>query len=471
MLRRYVGDKAFYKYVLSIALPIMLQNGITNFVNMLDNVMVGQIDTVQMAGVSVANQLIFVFSLSLFGAVSGAGLFGTQFFGKQDNDGLRYTFRFKLMFCLLLATVGIGLFLTFGKDLIMLFLKNDNNATNIALALKSGNNYLNIMLVGLVPFAITQCYSSTLRECGETVLPMKAGITAVIVNLLFNYILIFGKFGAPKLGVIGAAVATVLSRFVEVAIVVVWTHTRKSSFQFMRGIYKSPYVPKSLMASMCAKGAPLMLNETLWSIGLAMVNQRYSTRGIDVVAAMNISQTFWNVFSVAFIATGTAIGIIIGHLLGAGKFNEVKDTTLKLIAFSLGTSIIVGLVFYLFAQFIPAVYNTTPHVREIATGIMTISAIMMPINAFVHASYFTIRSGGKALVTFLFDGFFMCAVVLPVAFILSKYTALSILPLYFCCQSVDFLKAIIGFFLLKKGSWIRNIVGTEITEEQQNSLA
>ncbi len=470
MFKRYIGDKAFYKYVLAIALPIMLQNGITNFVNMLDNIMVGQIDTVQMAGVSVANQIIFVFNLSLFGAVSGAGLFGTQFFGKKDFEGLRYSFRFKIIFCILLAAFGVGLFLLFGSDLVLLFLKNDSNATNIALALKSGSNYLNIMLIGLVPFAVTQSYSSTLRECGETVLPMKAGIAAVLVNLSFNYILIFGNFGAPKLGVVGAAIATVLSRFVEVTIVVIWTHTHKKQFPFIKGVYKSFYVPRKLMADMCAKGAPLMFNETLWSIGVAMVNQRYSTRGIDVVAAINISQTFWNVFSVAFMATGSAIGIIIGHLLGAGKFSEVKSTTRKLIAFSLLVSVVVGVVFLCFAQFIPSFYKTNDQVRAYATGIMTISACMMPVTSFIHASYFTIRSGGKALVTFLFDGFFMCAITLPIAFVLSKYTSISILPLYFCCQAVDFIKCIIGFFLLKKGSWIRNIVGTATTEQQENCI-
>lgn len=458
MLKKFVGDKAFYKFVLAVAVPIMLQNGITNFVNMLDNIMVGNIGTAQMTGVSVSNQLIFVFNLCLFGAVSGAGIFGAQFYGKNDRQGLRYSLRFKLMLCLLLSAFGIGLFLLFGDKLIGSYLAGEGSAEEIEIAFRAAKKYLLIMLTGFVPFAITQSYSSTLRETGETVLPMKAGIIAVSVNLLFNYILIFGKFGAPRLDAAGAAIATVLSRFVEASIVVIWTHSHKEKNPYIIGLYKKFRIPLSLTRQMVAKATPLILNETLWATGIAMVNQCYSRRGVDVVAANTIAQTFWNLFSVVFLATGNAIGIIIGNMLGAGRLDEVKDTDRKLIAFSVFSSVVMGLIYILCAPFIPMLYNTEPHVRTIATGIMIISACIMPFDALAHASYFTLRSGGKSLITFIFDSGFMWGISVPLAFVLSKYTALSILPLYFTVQSVCIIKGFIGVCLVGKGSWIKNIV-------------
>ena len=222
---KLIGDRAFYKKVLLIAVPIMLQNGITNFVNMLDNIMVGQVGTEQMSGVSIANQLTLVFNMAVFGAVAGAGILGAQFFGSKNNDGLRHTMRFKILCGVILTLLAALILIPFGGTLIEAFLHQGESHGDLAATLTYGRNYLLIMLIGMLPSALSQVYSSTLRETGQTIVPMISGIVAVLVDLVFNYILIFGKFGAPALGVEGAAIATVLSRFVELAIIVVWTHS------------------------------------------------------------------------------------------------------------------------------------------------------------------------------------------------------------------------------------------------------
>ncbi|MBO5797900.1 MAG: MATE family efflux transporter [Clostridia bacterium] len=461
LLSRYVGDRAFYRRALAVAVPIMLQNGITNFVSMLDNIMVGNVDTWAMTGVAVANQLMFVYMLCLFGAVSGAGIFGAQFFGKGDKEGLCYSFRFKLLLCAVLTVAATAIFWFAGEPMAALFLQGEGTPAQAAAALAHAKSYMRIMLIGMIPNALIQCYASTLRETGETVLPMKAGITAVLVNLFFNYVLIFGHFGAPKLGVEGAAIATVISRFVEVAIVMIWTHRRREAYSFVAKAWRSPRIPGRLTLAMLSKGAPLMINEALWSAGITMVNQCYSVRGLNVVAAMNISQTFWNVFSVTFMAIGTAIGIIVGQMLGAEEFEEARDTDRKLIAFSLFVSVIIGVVYAIAAQFIPMLYNTSADVRTLASGVMTISACMMPLTAFCHASYFTLRSGGKTVVTFLFDSCFVWVLNVPLAFLLSRYTGVDILLLYACCQGLELIKCILGGILLKKGVWVRSVVSDQ----------
>ncbi len=458
MIKKFIGTKEFYKSVFALVIPIMIQNGITNFVNMLDNVMVGRVGTTQMTGVAVTNQLIFVFNLCIFGAISGAGIFGAQFYGKGDNEGVRYVFRFKFIVSLVFAILAGVFFILFGGNLISSYLSGEATPEDIAAAFGYAREYMLIMLIGFIPFCISQTYASTLRETGHSVLPMVAGVIAVLTNLMFNYLLIFGKFGAPKLGVAGAAIATVISRFIEAFILIIYTALKRNENVFIKGAFKSFYVPFALIKRICVKGIPLMLNETLWAAGMAMVNQCYSLRGLSVIAANNINATFFNVFSVAHFAVGIAIGILLGQLLGADKKAEAKDSATKLIAFGVFISIVVAVLFFVSASFIPEIYNTTDEVKSIAKGLMQICAITMPIEAFVHAAYFTLRSGGKTAVTFIFDSGFVWAIHVPIAFILSRFTSIPILTLYFICQLLSLLKAGIGFYFVKKGVWINNIV-------------
>ena len=194
-MRKYFGDKAFYKMVLAVVLPIMLQNGITNFVSLLDNIMVGRVGLEEMTGVSIANQLQFVYNLAIFGIVSGAGIFCAQYFGCRDMKGVKNAFRVKLIFCAVICVISVLIFYFAGDFLMGLYLKGSSDDVDPVLTLASGRDYLNVMLIGMVPFAIVQAYSGTLRETGETMLPMKAGVAAVAVNLMLNSLLIYGFLG------------------------------------------------------------------------------------------------------------------------------------------------------------------------------------------------------------------------------------------------------------------------------------
>lgn len=468
--RRYIGSAAFYKMVLAVAVPIMIQNGITNFVSLLDNIMVGRVGTEQMTGVSIVNQLIFVFNLAIFGAVSGAGIFGAQFFGSGDDEGVRCAFRFKLIVCAILTALGAAIFLLFGDNLIRLYLKGEGDPAQIEASFGYAKRYLSIMLFGFVPFVVAQCYSGTLRESNRTVLPMVAGIVGVAVNLVFNTLLIFGHLGFPKLGSAGAAIATVLSRFVEAAVVIVFSHFGKRRCSFFRGMYRTLRIPKHLVLQIGKKTLPLMLNEALWATGMALLSQCYSLRGYDVVTACNIASTIANVFNVAFLAMGNAVGIIVGQLLGAGKMDEAVDTDRKLIVFSVAICFLIGGVMALVAPLFPQIYNTSTHVRSLAKEFIVICALCMPINALANACYFTLRSGGKTLITFFFDSFYVCVFTAPLAFVLANFTALPIVPLYLFCQLADIGKCVVGLIFIKKGIWIQNIVQKESTHEKHAIL-
>ena len=455
---KLIGDRAFYQKVVKITLPILIQNVITNFVNLLDNVMVGRLGTELMSGVAIVNQLLFIFNLCIFGGLAGAGIFTAQYKGKEDMDGVRYTFRYKFVLAAGLAVLFIVFYAFFGGSLIQTFIHQGKENLDLALTLESGKSYMAVMLFGLIPFALSQIYSGTLKETGETVLPMKAGVAAVVVNFCLNYVLIFGKLGMPALGVVGAAIATLIARIVECLIVVLWTHKHRERNPFVAGLYKSLRIPKELVGRITRKAMPLMLNEVLWSVGMTLMNQCYSTRGLEAVSATNISSTVSNLFFCAIFAFGNAISIIVGHRLGAGELREARDEDTKLIFCSVVTCLIVGSLLAIAAPFLPLVYNVSDGVRSLATSLLWVSAAMMPFHAFTNCAYFTLRAGGQTTVTFLFDAVFMWVLCIPLAFCLSHFTDLPILPLFMAVTALDLVKCFIGVMLLKKGVWMRNLV-------------
>ena len=453
-----LDNKSFFRRVISIVLPMIVQNGITQFVSLLDNIMVGQVGTIPMSGVSIMNQLMFVFNLCIFGACSGAGIFTAQFHGSQDYPGIRHTFRFKVLACILLSFGGIALFLTKGPALAGLYLTGEGDPADAAAALGYGMEYLDVMLIGLLPFALANAYAGTLRETGQTFVPMAAGVVAVLVNLVLNYILIFGHFGAPAMGVSGAAVATVISRFAELAIVAGWTHRNAAKNPYIQGAFRSLYIPGKLFLTITVKGMPLLVNEFLWSTGMALLNQCYSTCGLDVVPAMNISTTLMNLASVTYLSMGNAVGILMGQMLGARLPEpEIRSANRKLILISMGSGLFFGGMMAATCRLFPGIYNTTAQVRTLASQLILISSATMVIHSYLNAVYFTLRSGGQTFLTFLFDSFYVWVVSVPIAFCLSRFTDIGILPLFAICQASDLLKCGLGAHLLKKGTWIQNL--------------
>lgn len=456
--KKFIGDRDFYSRILYLAIPMIVQNAITSFVSFLDNIMVGQIGTEQMSGVAIVNQLIFVFNICIFGGVSGAGIFGTQYYGKGDYEGQKYAFRYKLYTSALICTIVLLLFGFYGTELISLYLSDSGSVGDIALALKYGEEYLVIMMIGLIPFAIGQTYTSSIKETGQTLIPMLAGLAAVVANLVLDYILIFGAFGAPALGVRGAAIATVIARFAECIIVVVWTHKNGKTNPYIVGAYRSLRIPGNIFKEITIKGTPLLVNEILWASGMATIVQCYAVRGLEVVAAQNISSTITNLFNIVYLQLGACISIVVGQFLGAGKKQEARDADNKMIFFSVVCCGVMAVIMMLVGRLFPNIYNTQESIRQLAKSFIMISAAAMPLCAFCHAAYFTLRSGGKTIITFLFDSAYTWVLVIPFATLLAKYTTLPITLVFFCVQFTEIIKVIIGFFMVRSDSWMQNIV-------------
>lgn len=462
--KKFIGDRKFYKKVLLMVIPMILQNLVTNFVSMIDNIMVGQMGTEQMNGVSIVNQYIFVFNVTIFGAVSGPSIFGAQFFGKKDHEGQKQTFRFRLIVCTLIITAGSLIFGLFGRQLIDLFISPDESLSkeqaliSAEQTMKYGSSYLKIMIAGLLPFGIGQAYSSVVRECGETKIPMIGALSAVGVNLLLDYGLIFGNLGMPKMGVRGAAAATVISKFIEASVIIIYVHIHKDRNKYVKGVYRSFYIPKKLVIDMIKRGTPLLINEFLWAAGMSVIAQCYSVRGLDVIAARNISGTMTNLFGAVYIQLGACIAIIVGAKLGANKLGEARDLDNKLLFFSVSATCLLSLIIVPLSPLFPMLYNTTDIIRKLSAFMIIIQAAAMPMWSYTNACYFTLRSGGKTGITFLFDFCYTWLFMIPLAFLLAYKTKMDIHPLYTVITLSEAVKVVIGYFMVRSDIWINNIV-------------
>lgn len=452
----FIGDRDFYKTTAVIVLPIIIQNTISNVVSLLDNVMVGQVGTLQMSAVAIINQLMFVFYLCIFGGLAGPGIFSTQYVGAGDKEGVQNCFRIKLWLSIIMTVLGTIIFTTLSAPLINIYLQESGETTPLVMGY--AKDYLMIMVIGLFPFALSQVYATTLRENGKTTLPMVASIVAIFINLIFNWVLIFGHLGFSPMGVKGAAIATVISRFVELFIVFFATHGNQKKYTFIIGVYKTLKVPFELIKKVAVRGLPLLVNEFLWSSGMAAILACYSQRGIDAVAACNIASTVNNLFNVVFLSMGNATAIMIGQALGAKENDRAYDLAWKLIATTVLSSLVMGTIMFVFAPAIPNIYNTEAHVKELACDLLRVLAVMMPVFSVPHCCYFTLRAGGRTFVTFLFDCVFTWVVAYPCAWVLCNKTALALVVCYLIVQSMDLIKAVIGCILVKNKVWIQNIV-------------
>ena len=456
---RLIGDRTFYKTLITVALPIMLQNGITELVSLLDNVMIGHTGTEEYNAVVIVNQLVFVYMVCVFGALAGAGIFSAQFYGNRDDEGVRNAFRFKLYAAGTVVLVGALVFGFGGEQLISLYLHDANDGADLALVTQYGLEYLHIIMICMIPHALSMVYASTLRETGKTVPPMIAGSVALLVNLAGNYLLIFGNLGFPEMGVRGAALATAFARFVEFGILLVYTHANKKKNPFAKGLYRTLLVPGALIGQITVKGLPLLFNEVLWSSGMAVLAQCYSVRGSVAVGAYGITSTMSNMFGIAMMALGNAVAIIVGQKLGSGDIEGAKLADSRLIFTSTAACAVIGGTMALTAPLFPQMFSeVSEQSRELAVDMIRIAGLMLPCNAFAHSTYFTLRSGGRSLFVFAFDSGFMWLICVPVAFILGHLTSIPLVPMYAIVLSLELIKCVLGFFFVKSGFWAKNLI-------------
>ncbi|MCK7485004.1 MAG: MATE family efflux transporter [Bacillus subtilis] len=298
----------------------MLQQLLTSSVQLVDNIMVGTLGDEVLGSVAVVNQLYFVVMLIMFGTLGGAGILTSQYHGAKNIDRLKQTFRFKVLAGLILASTAWLVFTFFGEALISLFAKETTT-------IQSGLDYLAIARWSAFPFAINIAISNTFRETGVTKPLLYISIVAILSNAFFNYLLIFGHFGFPQLGVVGAAVATFAARLIELGLTLLLLAKRGQLLRFP--LASILHIEKDVMKKIIKMAKPLMINEALWSLGQTMFFLAYSTRGETALSAMSVSSTISQLVFVTFGAIGTGVSVLVGKTLGSGQLNWPKTTPAK----------------------------------------------------------------------------------------------------------------------------------------------
>ncbi len=461
MLKKLIGTKAFYREVLGIVLPIMIQQGITTFVGLLDNIMVGQLNENAIAGVAIANQIMFIVLICFIGGLAGPGIFVAQYFGAKDEEALKQAFRAKVILATFVTIIAMAILLIFKEPMITVFAKNDPGSVGAfnPEVIRYGVQYLTIMAFSLPVLAIIQLYASTFREIRETSVPMMAGIISVVINFVFNYLLIFGKLGLPALEVEGAAIATVIARVVEASILLYIAY--RNRMIFAQGIFTHFHIEAKRFKLMVKKTMPLLTNELLWSSSILVIMLAYAQRGTSVYAAFAISSAVSNLFFIVFGALATGISVMVGNELGANQIELAKENAFKLLFLTIVVCLSFGAILAIIAPFAPYLYNVTDGVRTMATQFMWVVASLMWVFAFNAGIFFVLRAGGMVILTFLFDATFAWVITVPLAVVLSIYTDLPILLVYALVEGVSIIKGIIGMQFVKSGKWARNLTHHE----------
>ncbi len=447
-MKSLIGDRAFYKHLIAVAAPLVLQQLITTSVQLVDNIMVGKLGESAIGSVSIVNQLYFVVILITFGAMGGAGVFSAQYFGSKNFGKLKQTFRFKILIGLLIAVVSFIVFSLFGENLLRLF--TDNPVT-----IKGGLEYLNIAKWSAFPWIISVAISNTFRETGITKPLLKVSVVAIATNTILNFILIFGLLGFPALGIAGAAIATLISRFVEMSLSVLLLKKRGSAFNTQ--ITQLFHIDKKVLFAVIIMALPLTINEALWSTSQTVFYQAYSTRGDSALAAMSITGSISQLVFVTFGGISTAVAVLVGNALGNNQLEEAKDNAKKLIAFSVFIAIIAGMILFLLSFFIPELYNVPNAAKQIAEFNIRVNAIFIPIYSFNIALYFTLRSGGDMKSTIMMDAGYMWVLPVPVALGLAYFTSLPVIYMFLIVSMLDIPKMIFGISRYRKGHWIKNL--------------
>ena len=450
-IKQWLGDAAFYQRLFALSVPLVLQQLITASIQIVDNVMVGQLGETAIGAVGVVNQLFFVVIISSFGVMSGSTIYMAQYFGAKNQDKLQQTFHFTILDALAVGLISFGLFTFADAWLIGIFTQSDET-TLLAM------DYISIIRYGLFAFAISIAISSSLRVVGITKPILWISIITIVLNTVLNGLLIFGLFGLPALGVVGAAIATLIARVVE-ALLSMWYLIRRQTI-FKLVLRKLFAIEFGVVKAVVIIGLPLLLNEFFWSMGQTTFLYAYSTRGDSALAAMNVTNTISQITFVMFQAIGTAAAVFVGNKLGENSLAEAEGNAKRLILIATALAIIVGVLQFGLSFVVLDLYSVSTMTKQAAQFNIRVNAMFVSLYTLNVTIFFIIRSGGDTLSTFLMDSGFMWVIAVPFALVLAFFTDLPITWMFLLIQGTEILKVAFAFNRFFQRRWIKNLANT-----------
>lgn len=442
-------DGEFLRNMLKIAFPIMIQNLVTSTLNMVDTIMVGKLGEVEIAAVGIANQYFFLFSMILYGLCGGCSVFISQYWGKKDYTNSKRILGLGIISVLIVSIV----FMTAGfisPELIISLFNKESTVINL------GGKYLFIVLFSYIFTAVTYIYSFSLRSIGNTVTPLIVNIAALLCNVFFNYVLIFGKLGVPALGVEGAAVATLIARAVEAIVLIFLVY--KDNGVFAANFSELTDISMDFVKKAYKIIVPVLLNDVLWAMASIIYSVVYGRMGTGPTAAVQICNTVSNMFMVVTFGMASASAIMVGNSIGQGKEEQTVEYANKFMAVSLIVSIVLGLILALTSPLILQLFNVSNEVRSS-------TLIMLYIISFIFIVRFLgmviivgiLRGSGDAKSSLIIEGSTMWLIGVPLTIMGAFLFKLPVHLVYALAILEEIAKFILGLIRLKSKKWIVNI--------------
>lgn len=442
-------DKMLYKKVLVIALPIALQNFMQSALNMLDVFMVGKLGDDAIAAVGSANQVFFLMTLLMFGINSGANVFTAQYWGKKDIISIKKVFGIALVLSFTGSLIFAVVSYFFPVEIIKIFRTEPH-------IVELGAEYLKIISVSYIFTALSFSVAVILRSMGRTKMPMYTSVLSFVINGLLNYVLIFGKFGFPEMGVAGSALATTIARGLEFLITFVVIYARKYEIAGkIRELFSFDYL---YFKDFIKVSMPVIMNEMLWSLGMVMYYYIYSLIGKDAGAAVTIEQSIERMALVIFIGTASAAGVIVGNTIGEGGKDRAYDYAKKMTKLGVGFAVFTALILIVTGKFMLSFYEVSPEVRASAFYLTVGFAVYLPFKIFnFHNIIGVLRSGGDTTYAFILDITAMWLISIPLGFLAVLVLKMPVYIVFIVINMEEIIKGYLGYKRFKSKKWIKEV--------------
>lgn len=452
---RITKEKKFYMLLLSIALPIAIQNLITFAVSMIDTLMLGSLGEVELSAAAISNNLFFVFMILNFGLAGGSNIMISQYWGREDRKSIEKILAIMYRVCIVLSLVFIAIAALIPRQFLSIF------TTDLAV-IDAGEHYLRVVSIGYLFYALTNCTIMMLRSVKTVKISMVVYSISLCVNAFFNWVFIFGNLGAPKLGVTGAAIGTVLARIAEFTVILIFMiFFEKKLHLKVKNLLK---VDRRMIKDYFRTCTPVVFNEFLWSIGSSMIAVIVGRLGTEVVAANSINSVANQFVTVFIFGVSSATAVIIGNTIGEGKYEKAKEyaSTITLLVVILGA--VAGGLTYILRPFVINLYNVSDATKAIAMDIMAVSSIIVFFQAMANTTMIGIlRGGGDVKFVLVNDVIFMWIVAIPLGFLAAFLWKLPIIAVFFIMRSDEVLKVIMSIMRIVSGKWVKDVTRQEKT--------
>ena len=444
------GDRKFYRDLFTLAFPIILQNLFRSLVTTLTTIMIGKLGTVEIAAAALGNQIFFMFDIFIFGICSGGSIFSAQFWGRGDVPGIRKNLGFCISLTLSVAFLYTLTTLLFPGKLISIYSRDEE-------VIEAGTVYLSALSFSFIPYSISLAFTLSLRSVERVRIAIVLTTIALSLNVVLNYLFILGPGPIPAMGVKGAAMATVISRIVETLILVSVTYIKKypqaGSFRELFS-FNRYYARQFFRVTL-----PVMIDETLWSLGVTIQNLIYARTNTDAIAAFNIASTVYNLTWVLFIGIGHGLAILIGKKIGENNEKIAREYASRSVRFTPLLSLGAALILMLLSRFLPFFFNVNTETLLFASRMLIVYSICYPFRAFNNTMIIGIcRAGGDTVFGVFYELAVMWLIALPLAALTAFILKAPVMIIFICIMLEHPLKAIIGIWRFKSGKWLHNVV-------------